>query len=188
MGDDLPFLNRPDRPDRDDPPEPPGRARWGIARDMALGVLLLAVALGVVGRLRSPGLPEEAPGFSLPTLDGATVALSELRGRTVVLNFWATWCGPCRVEIPTFSSFVDAHPDIAVLGVAVDGKPEALRQAAASLGITYPVLLADRPTLSAYRVSTLPMTVIVDPEGRVSATHTGLMLRPHLAWAAGELW
>ena len=188
MADDLPFLNRPDREEPAGPPEPPGRARWGIARDMALGVLLLAVALGVIGRLRSPGLPGEAPDFSLPALDGAEVRLSGLRGRTVVLNFWATWCGPCRVEIPTFSSFAAAHPDIAVLGVAVDGRPEALQQAAASLGITYPVLIADRPTLSAYRVSTLPMTVIVDPEGRVSATHTGLMLRPHLAWAAGVIW
>jgi thiol-disulfide isomerase/thioredoxin len=183
--DDLPFLHEARAPD---PPEPPARGRWSAARDLLIGVLLFGVLLGVVGRWRSPALPTVAPDFALPALSGGAVSLSALRGQTVVLNFWATWCGPCRIEIPTFSAFAAAHPDIPVLGIAVDGDPADLRRAASQLGISYPVLLADRATLSAWKVGTLPMTAVIDPAGTISSVHTGLMLRPHLAWATGKLW
>ena len=146
-----------------------------------LGMLVLAaVLLAVVGRLRAPSLPEMAPDFELVDTDGGTVRLSDLRGRPVVLNFWATWCGPCRIEIPAFSRYAEAHPDVVVLGVATDGTASELRAARKKLDIRYPVLVADRETVQAYDVHTLPTTVVVDAEGRVDSAHTGLMLGPQL--------
>lgn len=157
---------------------------WGWVREIAIGLVLIAVASVAIGYLRAPSLPEVAPDFTLPDVDGGQVTLSELRGQVVVLNFWAEWCGPCRLEIPTFSRFARNHPGVAVLGVATDGTVPRLKRVREHLGIDYPVLLADRATVAAYGVSTLPTTVIVDPEGRVRTAHTGIMFGPHLAWVA----
>jgi thiol-disulfide isomerase/thioredoxin len=168
----------------EDPPAPPAAVSRRLAR-MAAEVLFTGVALVVlwvgVGWLRAPSLPATAPDFALADLDGARVSLADLRGKTVVLNFWATWCGPCRMEVPGLTAFAHAHPDIPVLGIAVDGTPAKLRAAAKELGIDYPVLLADAATRKAYGVSTLPTTVVVGPDGAVRAAHAGIMLAPHLA-------
>lgn len=145
--------------------------------------LFLVVALQtVLGRLRAPSLPEQAPAFALPNLEGSTVSLSDFAGRTVVLNFWATWCGPCRVEIPSFTRFAEENPEIPVLGVAVDGSIEELRHARDTLGMGYPVLVADQATLEAYGVKTLPTTVVVRGDGSVRSAHSGMLFRPQLWW------
>lgn len=158
---------------------------WAVKllRDLVIGAVLLAVALPVVGWLRAPDLPEVAPSFALQDLNGKTVRLEDYRGKVVVVNFWATWCGPCRAEIPTFSAFAERNPDIPVLGIAVDGTPAQLRAAQKKMGITYPILIGDKATTAAYGASTLPTTIIVDEEGKISSAHTGLMLPPHL-WLA----
>ena len=129
--------------------------------------------------LESPDLPEEAPGFVLQDLEGNSVALDDFQGRPVVLNFWATWCGPCQIEIPSFSQFADDNPDVVVLGVAMDGSPEELTRAAQEMGIRYPVVLANPEIKEAYGVTTLPTTVIIDPAGEVHSAHTGMMLVPN---------
>lgn len=166
-----------------DPPASKGRRLLRLARELLIFAALALVAMGVAGRLRAPDLPPAAPGFTLLDLDGQPVRLADFAGRPVVLNFWATWCMPCRVEAPSFEAFARSHPDIPVLGIAADGSPEALRAAAAELGITYPIVRGDRATLSAYGVEVYPTTVVVDAEGRVATSHAGLMLRPHL-WLA----
>lgn len=154
---------------------------WKRILNNWVGPLLLFVVLfQAVGYLRAPSLPEQAPGFSLRTPEGDVITLEQFRGQTVVLNFWATWCGPCRLEAPSFDTFATNNPDIAVLGLAQDPKPALVRASAKKLGIHYPVLLADRETLEAYSVTTFPTTVIVDAEGNVSTAHTGLLTRPQL--------
>lgn len=167
----------------DDPTPPPPRPWWRHALEWGGWLVLGVILLQVVGSLRAPDLPDAAPDFALPDLHGQTVSLSDLRGQTVVLNFWATWCGPCRVEIPSFSAFADANPDITVLGIAADGPVPKLRKSATELGITYPVLVGDRDVLARYGVTTFPTTVVVGPDGEVRAAHTGMMFRPQLAWA-----
>lgn len=171
-----------------DPASPPSAPTPSMLRRLVrllaeLGgmVLLGLLLMVVVGRLRAPELPDQAPDFDLRTLEGERMVLSELRGQVVVLNFWATWCAPCRLEIPSFSRFAEANPDVLVLGIATDGSEAELRVASPQLGIRYPVLRADAATTAAYGVSTLPTTVIIDAEGRVHSAHSGIMLGPQLA-------
>lgn len=154
-----------------------------LVRELLLYLALAAVLSTVIGRLRAPELPEEAPPFTLRDLDGARVSLADFRGRKVVLNFWATWCAPCRVEIPAFSRFARNHPDIVVLGIAVDGEPDELARAARELGIDYRVLVGTPDVVRRYGASTVPTTVVVDEDGRVKNAHVGVMLDPQL-WLA----
>lgn len=158
-------------------------SRYGMGVLKAGGTVLLAVVvMQVFGWLRAPALPDVAPDFALSDLDGEVVRLSDLRGTPVVVNFWATWCGPCRMEAPSFSRFARSHPEFTVLGVAADGPASKLRHAAGELGIEYLVLQGDRETLAAYDVDTFPTTVVVDRDGRVHATHTGMLLDPQIWW------
>lgn len=148
---------------------------WQVVRPWLAGVGLFVLAWMGLALLRAPALPGIAPDLTLLSLEGRTVTLSELRGQTVVVNFWAPWCAPCRQEIPGFSRFATDHPDVVVLGVAVDDHPLRIKAAARELGITYPVLLGNADTKSAWGVSGLPTTVIVGKDGAVRLSWTGVM-------------
>ncbi|MFZ5477890.1 MAG: TlpA family protein disulfide reductase [Myxococcota bacterium] len=181
MSDDDLRVRDPD--EAPDAPEPAGKraARW--VRDLALGLAGAAALFVFVGWLRAPELPDAAPPLSLPALTGETVSLADLRGKTVVLNFWATWCGPCKLELPTLTSFAEENPDVPVLFVAVDGKPEALRAFAEANDMPLDRVLVDTTGVKrAYSVSTLPTTVVVGPDGDVRGAHAGIILGPQLAW------
>ena len=158
------------------PPQPPRQGRF--FRDYGLVILLVMAVIGVYDTCfpHAPQLEGGAPAFALPGLDGETVSLESLRGQVVVLNFWATWCSPCRGEIPEFSRFAQAHPEVAVLGMSVDDMalPELARQAE-TLGIHYPVLLADDATQAAYDVQTLPTTIVLGTDLQVRDIHVGTM-------------
>jgi cytochrome c biogenesis protein CcmG, thiol:disulfide interchange protein DsbE len=131
-----------------------------------------------------PEIPDQAPDFQVTTFGGDTVSLSALRGKTVVLNFWATWCGPCKSEAPAFSRFAQAHPEIPVIGLSVDsGSPSAVRATAKQWDIRYPVAMAGAQLQQRYDISTLPTTIIVDPEGQVKTIHVGTMSERQLARA-----
>ena len=154
-----------------------------LAGELLLTVIVVGVVAYLLGMARAPDLPDDAPEFALLDLDNQVVRLSDYRGKTVVLNFWATWCGPCRFEIPAFSRFAKSNPDIVVIGVAADGSAEELRDAARELGLSYKVLMGTRKTLKEYGVETFPTTVVVGPDGDVRSAHVGVMLDPQLAWA-----
>ncbi|TNE90434.1 MAG: TlpA family protein disulfide reductase [Deltaproteobacteria bacterium] len=167
-------------------PSPRHRAlAW--AKEIALTLIVGVVLILGMSWLRAPSL-DHAPDFTLLDLHGEPVNLADYRGQTVVVNFWATWCGPCRMEAPSFSAFAEAHPDVPVLGVVADGPPAKVRATAKDIGITYPVLLGDRETLAAYEVSAFPTTVVVNPDGSVRWVHTGMMMRPMIAWSTGRIW
>jgi peroxiredoxin len=119
-----------------------------------------------------------APDFTLDDASGTPVRLSEYRGRVVLLNFWATWCGPCGMEMPLFVRFQQAYRDrgFAVLGVSVDDEGwSAVRPYVEANKISYPVMVAgDRISSLFGGLKAIPTTLIIDRRGRVAATHTGL--------------
>ncbi|MBN1336670.1 MAG: TlpA family protein disulfide reductase [Deltaproteobacteria bacterium] len=158
---------------------------YGVVLALAVGGLWLWVH----SRAARPDLPEIAPPLVLFTPSGERWSLSELSGRPVVINFWASWCDPCRVEVPQFAAFSAARPDVPVLGVALrSGSPDQVAEAARRFGISYPVLVSDEATDRAWDVSTLPTTVVVAPDGRVASVHVGTMDQPAIerAVAAAE--
>jgi peroxiredoxin len=124
---------------------------------------------------------KKAPDFALKDSDGKTVKLSDYKGKVVVLNFWATWCGPCKVEIPWFIEFEQKFKDrgFAVLGVSMDEDGwETVKPYIAARKINYRILLGDDPVSNLYGgVESLPTTFVIDRDGRVASVHIGLVPR-----------
>ena len=113
-----------------------------------------------------------APGFSLTDLSGKKVSLADFKGKPVVVNFWATWCGPCKLEMPWFEEFSHRFADqnLVVLGISEDeGAPkEDVVKAAQKIGVTYPILLTDRKVSKAYGgVDYLPETFYISKSGNI---------------------
>ncbi|MBB5186789.1 thiol-disulfide isomerase/thioredoxin [Zhongshania antarctica] len=121
------------------------------------------------------------PDFT--TIDGKAGQFSQ--GKWQLINYWATWCGPCREEIPDLNEFAKANTDIKVYGVNYDGlEGEALTAAIAEMGIAFPSLSADpAPQLDVPRPQVLPTTLLLDANGKVRATLTGPQTRESLASA-----
>ena len=142
---------------------------WGIALLVGVGVYLAA------GLLLRPGpITGTAPAFTLADTTGAQVPLSRWAGRVVVLNFWGSWCPPCREEIPGFAKVAAGHPEAQFVGVAVkSGSGEALRRSAEALGITWPVLEGTPAVLDAYEVSVFPTTFVLRADGSIAETFVG---------------
>jgi peroxiredoxin len=116
------------------------------------------------------------PSFALPNLSGNQVTLSDYKGKVVVLDLWATWCPPCRVEIPFLVELYEEHKDagLVVVGIGLDdGGANVLRPFAEQNGITYPILVGNRDVAQAYKLKGIPTTFILDREGRIAAKHVG---------------
>jgi peroxiredoxin len=151
-----------------------------------------ASAATVHAALKGPSSRTEAPPFSLADASGRTQQLTSYRGKVVLLNFWATDCGGCRLEIPwlldidrTFQS-----KKVAVIGISMDISYENLRSAAeawtkvkpfvGSHQITYPILMGDGDVTKRYDVQALPLSYLIDARGRIAATYVGLIDRQNV--------
>jgi len=120
-----------------------------------------------------------APGFTLTTLEGKKVSLSDYKGRPVLVNFWATWCGPCKVEMPWFEELRKqyAGQGFEVLGLAddVDAGKDTIAKVAQKAGVSYPILLVDEKVEKAYGgLDVLPMSFYVDKNGVIVEETAGL--------------
>jgi peroxiredoxin len=124
------------------------------------------------------GVGRQAPALRLESLDGRQVSLADYAGQVVLLNFWATWCPPCKEEIPAIERAYQAHRDegFMVLGINDREALEVVQAFAGELGITYPVLIDKRGDVAAqYRRRGLPLTLIVDRDGVIQVRHEGYL-------------
>jgi cytochrome c biogenesis protein CcmG/thiol:disulfide interchange protein DsbE len=140
--------------------------------------MLAWVSAGAAPRLTPVKARKVAPDFTLKDANGATVHLSDYRGKVVLLDFWATWCTPCQVEIPWFIEFERSLKGrgFAVVGVSMDEDGwDAVRPYIQKRGMNYRVLLGDEGVAKLYGgLDALPTTLVLDRDGRIAATHTGL--------------
>jgi thiol-disulfide isomerase/thioredoxin len=121
--------------------------------------------------------PDPAPEFNLAGLDGKPVTLSDTKGKVVLVNFWATWCGPCRAEIPDLVELQNKYKDrLQILGLVVDDEDQAaIKKFVAKYRVNYPVAIAtDALRLEYGGIPALPTSFVLDPEGRVVQKHEGL--------------
>ena len=123
------------------------------------------------------GKGEAAPGFELKDLEGKAVKLSDFKGKVVLLNFWATWCPPCREEIPDLVALQTKYEKqgLVVLGVSLDEKgPAPVKAFAKRMKVNYPVIMGDEKTVAAYgNFQAIPTTFYIDRAGRIAGMHEG---------------
>jgi len=140
---------------------------------------LLGVAFSIfaASSLASSGLTgQPAPDFALKSSTGENLRLSEYRGDVVMINFWATWCGPCRQEMPLLDELYTRYERVgfSLLGVNIDDDSSRAMKMISELGVNFPVLFDDQKTVSKlYQVDAMPVTILVDREGNVRHVHHG---------------
>ncbi len=119
---------------------------------------------------------QSAPDFALRSASGDNLRLSEYRGDVVMINFWATWCGPCRQEMPLLDELYTRYERVGfnLLGVNIDDDSRNAMEMVKELGVSFPVLFDERKDVSKlYQVEAMPTTVLIDREGTVRQIHHG---------------
>jgi cytochrome c biogenesis protein CcmG, thiol:disulfide interchange protein DsbE len=166
-------------------------------------LLFVAVAVGIgffvtvsireKPRLISVKAPEKRvvmPGFKWPSVDGPAWSLAEHRGKIVVVNFWATWCGPCREEIPDLVRVYEQYSgrDVVFAGISLDSKPsEVVPSFARRYKIPYPTLVPAPESAIANAIQTIPTSFLIDRQGRIARTWAGVLQEPELTKNIEEL-
>ena len=155
----------------------------GIPKKRVLRALAAALALCLAAQRSLPAQEAPAhghpvaPAWKLADLDGKPVSLADFKGKVVILDFWATWCAPCRDEIPGFVELQKKFGDkgLVVVGVSLDEEGAAFVQKfVKEHGVTYPVVLGNQQVAAAYDgIDALPTTFIIDREGKVVKGHRG---------------
>jgi len=169
------------------------RLHWEALLWVALGIFVghrlwpqVAAAAGV-----STSAEAQAPAFQLTTLDGTTVTSDQLRGKVVLLNFWASWCPPCRFEMPGFQSVYDENKgkDFVVLGVSMDaGSADGVKRYLTENHISYPVAMATGDIVESYGgVNLLPTSFLIDKQGRIRNQVQGIFAAVALEQAVKRL-
>ena len=140
-------------------------------------IIALVFSAFAASSLASSGMEgQKAPDFALKSSTGENLRLSEYRGDVVMINFWATWCGPCRQEMPLLDELYSRYNRVGfnLLGVNIDDDSRRAMQMVEELGVNFPVLFDARKEVSKlYEVEAMPVTVIVDRQGTVRFVHHG---------------
>jgi peroxiredoxin len=166
------------------------KLRWlilplGMVVGLGVGLVLLPGGLLEVtpdeGVLQvAPVVGSIAPDFELSDTQQNTIRLSDFRGQAVLLNFWATWCAPCRVEMPAIQSRFDSH-DLAVLAIDFDESSQQVAEFGLEFGLTFPLVLDPGGVVQQlYRVRGYPTSMFLDERGIIQALHIGIMSESQL--------
>jgi thiol-disulfide isomerase/thioredoxin len=138
---------------------------------MVLILGMIAVACGS----REQAKQSDNSDFTLPSIDGNEYTLSELKGKVVVIDFWATWCPPCRNSIPAFITLYKKYHNqgFTILGISLDNNEQELRAYTKKMKIPYPILIGNKDIAKTYQVSGIPKTIFLDKKGNIRKTQTG---------------
>jgi thiol-disulfide isomerase/thioredoxin len=150
--------------------------RWGLAF-AAASIIALVLVPPVDVHDHTEVVGSDVPDLSLTDINGASLTSASWRGKVTIVNFWATWCAPCRVEIPGFMALEQAHPGrVQIVGLSVDESEDEVRAFMKEHGMTYPVAIVTSEVAERFGgVVGLPTTFVLDPEGRIVARHVGLV-------------
>lgn len=162
-----------------------------VKRSFDLGLLSAALAVTVLlsacqstSQMKSKLIGQPAPPWQLKDLDGKAVSSADFKGKVVVLNFWATWCPPCRKEIPDFIALQKEHGSrgLVFVGVALDDEGvSVVKPFAKEAGINYPLVIGDDKVVKAYEgVEMYPTTYVIDRNGTVVSRHIGSLTRAEM--------
>lgn len=141
------------------------------SRSLASFLVLIACALF---SLEASGQRRQVPDIEMATVDGTVWTLSEMRGKVVILNFWATWCAPCRTEVPYLVALGDRHKKdgLEIAGISLDEDLSLVPKFIAEYKVTYPILIPD-PASPWRALDNTPTTFLIDRQGRLIQTYVG---------------
>jgi peroxiredoxin len=146
-----------------------------LAMRLVAAFLLLSWTVTQAAELALGG---QAPEFTLKSLKDKNLALREFRGQVVMINFWATWCGPCRQEMPVLNVLYEKYrrDGFVLFGINIDADSGNAAQMASKLKVTYPILFdTEKKTSMLYQVSAMPTTVLIDRSGKVRYVQKGYL-------------
>jgi peroxiredoxin len=154
--------------------------RW-VLFTAAVAVLISCTGIPDDVHVKTERERKATPDFALKDATGATVKLSDYKGKVVLLNFWATWCGPCKIEIPWFMEFQKTYKDrdFAVLGVSMDEDGwDSVKPYVEEHKMNYRVLLGNDQVSQLFgSIDSLPTTIVIDRAGRIASMHVGLVAK-----------
>ncbi|MCF6237622.1 MAG: TlpA family protein disulfide reductase [Candidatus Marinimicrobia bacterium] len=142
----------------------------------ASAAAIIFVIFGIFMIGTSSVTAQEAPDFTLTDIEGNQVSLSDFKGKVIIIDFWATWCGPCKMEIPSFIKLQDDYKDdLVILGVSLDqGGPKVVVPFAKKMNINYPIVYGDGSVVQAYGgIRSIPTTFVVDRDFNIQRKYVG---------------
>jgi len=144
----------------------------------SVSVTVLAALVLLVSLAAFAAKEQSAPDFALIDLSGNEITLADLKGKVIFLNFWATWCGPCRHEIPDFIEFYSQYKDkgLEIIGISVDQSERKVKDFMDKYKINYPIVMATNEIMGNYKPGRyIPTTIIINTKGHIVEKKVGLM-------------